>query len=65
MPNPNHPIKGSRITVEPIRRIRDVKAIAMLLSDNKRDRLLFLIGVNNGLRVGDFAEIKGRRFKST
>ncbi len=56
--NPNHPKKGSRITVEPIRRIRDVKAIAKLLSDNKRDRLLFLIGVNNGLRVGDLLRLK-------
>ena len=56
--NPNHPKKGSRITVEPIRRIRDVKAIAKLLSDNKRDRLLFLIGVNNGLRVGDLLKLQ-------
>ena len=56
--NPNHPKKGSRITVEPIRRIRDVKAIAKLLSDDKRDRLLFLIGVNNGLRVGDLLKLQ-------
>ena len=56
--NPNHPKKGSRITVEPIRRIRDVKAIAKLLNDNKRDRLLFLIGVNNGLRVGDLLKLQ-------
>ena len=56
--NPNHPKKSSRITVEPIRRIRDVKAIAKLLNDNKRDRLLFLIGVNNGLRVGDLLRLK-------
>ncbi len=58
MLNPNHPKKGSRITVEPIRKLNDVKAIAKLLSDNPRDRLLFLIGVNNGLRVGDLLKLK-------
>ncbi len=56
MLNPNHPKKGSRITVEPIRKLNDVKAIAKLL--NPRDRLLFLIGVNNGLRVGDLLRLK-------
>jgi integrase len=56
--NPNHPKKGSRITVEPIRRLKDVKAISRILSDNLRDLLLFTMGINNGLRVGDLLQLK-------
>ncbi len=46
--NPNAPKKGDRITVDPIRSIQDIKAIAKLLHDNSRDHLLFVMGVNNG-----------------
>jgi integrase len=56
--NPNHPKKGSRITVEPIRSLKDVKAISKILSDSPRDLLLFTIGINNGLRVGDLLQLK-------
>ena len=56
--NPNHPKKGSCITVDPIRKLKDVKAISKLLSDNPRDLLLFTVGVNNGLRVGDLLKLK-------
>lgn len=58
MKNPNHPVKGSRTTVEPIRRLKDIKAIQKLLSDNPRDYLLFTIGINNGLRVGDLLKLR-------
>ena len=58
MKNHNHPRKGSRITVEPIRRIRDIKSITRMLSGNPRDHLLFIIGINNGLRVGDLLKLK-------
>ena len=37
--------------VEPIREERQVKAIKKLLHDNPRDRLLFIMGINSGLRV--------------
>jgi len=50
MKNTNHPKKGSRITVEPIRKIEDIKSIKKLLSDRPRDHLLFTMGINNGLR---------------
>lgn len=56
--NPNAPKKGSRITVDPIRRVQDIKAIAKLLSDNPRDHLLFVMGVNNGLRAGELLKLK-------
>ena len=56
--NPNHPKKGSRITVDPIRRLEDIKAIKSILSDKPRDLLLFTMGINNGLRVGDLLRLK-------
>ncbi|MFX0197635.1 MAG: tyrosine-type recombinase/integrase [Candidatus Hodarchaeota archaeon] len=56
--NPNHPRKGDNIRVEPIHRIEDVQAIKKLLSDSPRDLLLFTIGVNNGLRVGDLLRLR-------
>ena len=58
--NPNHPKKGDRITVDPIRKIKDIKAISKLTSDNPRDHLLFLMGINNGLRAGDLIKLKVR-----
>ncbi len=54
----NHPAKGSRITVEPIRNVEDIKSISKLLSDHPRDYLLFILGINNGLRVGDLLKLK-------
>jgi len=56
--NPNHPKKGSTMKVGPIRAKKDIKAIVKLLSDNPRDRLLFLMGINNGLRCGDLLKLK-------
>ena len=54
----NQPAKGSRITVEPIRKIEDIKSISKLLEGSPRDRLLFLIGINNGIRTGDLLKLK-------
>jgi integrase len=56
--NANHPRKGDCIKVDPIRKIKDIKAIAKLTSDNPRDHLLFLMGINNGLRAGDLIKLK-------
>ena len=56
--NFNHPKKGSRIEVEPLRREKDIKAILQLLSGHPRDHLLFVMGINNGIRVGDLLNIK-------
>ncbi|MFO7816160.1 MAG: site-specific integrase [Desulfovibrionales bacterium] len=58
MQNTNHPKKGSRITVEPIRKIADIKSIKKLLSNRPRDYLLFTMGINNGLRIGDLLKLK-------
>ena len=56
--NRNHPKKGARISVEPIRKIEDVRSISKLLSDDPRNNLLFTMGVNNGLRTGDILKLK-------
>jgi integrase len=55
--NPNHPPKGSHITVEPIKRLEDISSIKRLLSANPRDLLLFTIGVNCSLRIGDILKL--------
>lgn len=46
------------MTVDPIRKIKDVKSIAQMLKSSPRDHLLFVMGVNNGLRVGDLLKLK-------
>lgn len=56
--NPNHPKKGSKIKVEPIRELKDIKAIKRLLKDNPRDLCLFTIGINTNLRASDIRAIK-------
>jgi len=55
--NPNHPKKGSRIKVDPIRELKDIKGIKKLLSDNPRNLALFAIGINTNLRASDLLGI--------
>jgi len=54
----NHPKKGDKIRVDPIRRIKDIKSISKFLTDSPRNHLLFTIGINNGLRAGDLLNLK-------
>ena len=56
--NANHPKKGARLAVEPIREIKNIKAISKLTQVKPRDHLLFVMGVNNGLRAGDLVKLK-------
>lgn len=56
--NKNRPKKGSRITVDPIRKVKDIQAISKMLADSPRNHLLFVMGTNNGLRVGDLLRLK-------
>lgn len=55
--NPNHPKKGDRIKVEPIRQVEDIKAIRDLLSGRPRDLLLFTLGINTNLRASDIVAL--------
>ena len=56
--NYNKPNVGPKITVDPIRRMKDIQAISKMLSDNPRNNLLFVMGTNNGLRTGDLLKLK-------
>jgi len=44
--------------VEPITDLKDVKSIKKLLVDQPRNRLLFIMGINSGLRVQDLLTLK-------
>ncbi|WP_300463820.1 tyrosine-type recombinase/integrase [Desulfobacula sp.] len=56
--NQNHPVKGSIIAVEPIRKIKDVNLIKTMLKDKPRDYALFITGINTNLRASDILNIK-------
>lgn len=50
--------KGSKTKVDPVRKIKDIKAISKLLQGNHRDSLIWIMGINNGLRASDLVNIK-------
>jgi integrase len=56
--NYNHPTKGDRIKVEPIRCIEDVNRIKAMLARNPRDLALFTLGVNSVLRPSELLQIR-------
>jgi integrase len=56
--NFNRPAKGSSIRVEPIKDLKDIKAIKKLLADKPRDLCLFTLGINTNLRASDILNIK-------
>ena len=56
--NRNYPVKGAFITVEPIRNLKDIKAIKRMLADNPRNTCLFTLGINTNLRAGDILNVK-------
>jgi len=53
----NHPRKGDTIKVEPIRTIKDIKAIKRLLAEKPRDLAIFTLGINTNLRASDILKI--------
>ena len=61
--NLNHPTKGSMIKVEPIRKLKDVKAIKQLLTDKPRDLCLFTLGINTNLRASDLLRLTAGRVR--
>jgi integrase len=46
--------------VEPIKKIKDIEKIEQYLKgkENKRDYMIFVVGINVGLRAGDLLELK-------
>ena len=55
--NKNHPKKGSRIKVEPIRDVKDIRATKKLLDGNPMYSALFTLGINTNLRASDLLRI--------
>lgn len=52
-------LKGPRNgAMDPIRSLEDIERIKKTLSGNARDRLLFTMGINCGLRIGDLLKFK-------
>lgn len=57
-PNPNHPVKGDIVKVEPIRKIKDINLIKKLLAEKPRDLAIFITGINTNLRGVDLLKLK-------
>lgn len=49
---------GKKTTVEPIRDLKDIKAIKKILHDKPRDLAIFVLGTNTNLRASDLIAIK-------
>ena len=65
--NKNHPKKGSRIKVAPIRDLKDIRAIKKLLDGYPKYSALFALGINTNLRASDLLRITAgqvRRLKA-
>ena len=58
IPNPNHPKKGAKIEVEPIRNPKDIERIKYRIWGYSRNYLLFVLGINNAARISDLLELK-------
>jgi integrase len=61
--NPNAPAKGTNVTVEPIRDLETIRTITENLKSHPRNLLLFVLGVNNGLRVVDLLKLKVKQVR--
>jgi integrase len=44
--------------VDPITEVKHIRAIKKLLAENPRDKLLFIMGINSGMRVQDLLEFR-------
>lgn len=54
----NHPKRGASYFIEPIRKVEDIRRIERALRSEPRNHLLFVMGVENGLRAGDLLKLK-------
>ncbi|MDD2389005.1 MAG: tyrosine-type recombinase/integrase [Desulfobacterales bacterium] len=55
--------KGTKVRVEPVRKIQDIKSIGKLLKSEPRNLLLWVLGINNGLRCSDLVPLKVHQLK--
>ena len=61
--NPNHPVKGSQIKVEPITKLKDIAKIKEMLADSPRNYALFILGINTCLRASDLLRLKAGQMR--
>ena len=59
--NFNRPKKGDQIKVEPIRELKDIKAIKQILKDKPRNYCLFVLGINTNLRASDLLNLRAHQ----
>jgi integrase len=59
----NHPKKGSKIKVEPIRQMKDINNLKKLLADKPRDFCLFIVGINTNLRASDLLNLTAEQVR--
>jgi len=55
---------SKKISKEPFRSATKIAEIKLLLKNNQRELLLFIIGINTGLRVCDLVRIKAGQIKN-
>ncbi|MCW7753593.1 tyrosine-type recombinase/integrase [Desulfobotulus sp. H1] len=56
--NLQEPDAAQQAKVEPIRRLRDIKAIKILIKDNPRNAALFTLGINTPLMPNELLHLK-------
>jgi len=64
MKNTNHPKPGSILKTEPIKSLKDVKAIKKMLSTNQRDLCLFVCSISWMTRASETLSIRIRQVRS-
>jgi len=62
--NFNRPKAGSRIKAEPIRDVKDIKAIRKMLGGSDLYQALFTLGVNTNLRASDLVQIRAGQVRN-
>ena len=62
-PNINHPAAGQSISVQPIKRTKDIETIKKLLAEKPRDLCLFILGINTNLRASDLLQLKAAQVR--
>jgi len=50
--------KGSKVAVDPVRDLKDLRGITKALKGYPRDLLLWTMGINNGLRASDLVRTR-------
>jgi integrase len=49
--------------VDPIKSLEDIRSIKQMLLSKPRDYLLFVMGINSGIRLGDLLKFRVRQFQ--